>query len=115
MPIKYKYGKITNLPNDLNPNILIRKKIEEEYGQCPFCHSENNRKNNQSDWRKSLTGSWWQFWKTNYCSKLQFTCCDCGAKWETPWFPQDIKIDEIEYNANIDVNYFIKKYGVEIK
>lgn len=113
MSIKYKYGKITNLPNDLNPNVLIRKKIEEEYEQCPFCHNKDTRSVPFSSW-ESLTSPWWQFWKTNYCLKLQFTCFDCGAKWETPWFPQDIKIDEIEHNANIDVNYFIKKYGVKV-
>lgn len=114
MPIEYKYGKITKLPDNLDPNILIREKIVKEYEQCPFCHSEHTIYVKRSEWRKSLTSPWWQFWKMNYCLKLKFTCHDCGAEWETPWFPQDIKTDEIEYDADVSIDYFIKKYGVEV-
>lgn len=112
MPIKYKYGKITKLPRDLDPNILILRKVIAEYEQCPFCHSKNTRHTVFSDWYQTLGSSWWQFWKRNWCSKLDFTCNDCGAKWESPLFPQDVEIDD---GCTTDINYFLNKYGVELK
>ena len=113
MSIKYKHGIITKLPDDLNPNILIRKKIQKEYAtKCPFCNSTDLYTSSIESEFMNLSGKWWKFWDINWCERLRCKCYKCNAEWKSPWYPQDL---EVESTDDIDVDDFIEQLGVERK
>ena len=33
--------KITKLPDDINPDVLVRKTIKEKYAVCPYCGNKD--------------------------------------------------------------------------
>lgn len=115
MSIKYKHGIVIKLPDSIDPNELIFQKEMNEYLYCPFCGNTDIPPTvlTKSQWRR-LSGKWWKLWeKIHWCKKLCFHCVSCGAKWESPWFPQDIKLEELHNKDNIDVDWLIKNYKVE--
>ena len=97
--------KITRLPDAVNPNVIIRKKIDEIYGsECPFCKKPLNQLLNHtiSFWYGKQEGlpflkrmtSRKRHWQQNH-----YYCTSCGAGWDSIAFPQDIlsqeEVDEI--------------------
>ena len=93
--------EITKLPNELNPDILLDKRMREIYAsKCPYCGNKDEY-NVVYNWRgieirssmehHRINGEWWQIWKPSHqCRKLQMICHKCGTEWESPWYPQDI-------------------------
>ena len=92
--------KITNLPNELNPDKLLDGAMRKKYAYtCPYCgnkyESQKSYKNNiyistYGEFRK-LNNKWWYFWEPmHWCQKLKMKCYNCGLEWESPWYPQDI-------------------------
>ncbi len=114
---------ITDLPDDLDPIILIRDKML----TCPICGTK-------IDWEKcylrkdtcwmdsrgkehtileSLNKYGWVRYKDLSCSK-------CGCKWDTGWFPGDRKMFQVEINddkntINKSIKQMIKKLGLNIQ
>lgn len=83
--------KITKLPDDLDPNKMLREAIYERYGKCPYCgNTEISTGLPYHDYIR-LNGKWWQIWKPlTWCEKKHFTCNKCGMEWESPWYPDNI-------------------------
>ena len=98
-------GKVTKLPDSMNPNKLIMEAMEEKYGICPFC-GENRRvdflANIDKAVRKDRSESWYGTRKESFFSNFKFwepshhwridkwKCKTCGAEWESEPFPTDI-------------------------
>ena len=100
---------ITDLPDEIDPIILIQKKLK----KCPLCGQSCDKK--PSDWdenkvfippyhyfiyrkadkkgknHKILTFKNKYEWKRYYSLK----CPSCGCQWDTGWFPADHKMFEI--------------------
>ena len=102
--------KITKIPDSIDPNKLIVKRVDEKLRKCPFC-GENR------DYWDDLHGvmishhSWygrehentesiflWPFGKKRLWQISEFKCYTCGAEWKSDPYPVDIEVGEI----NID-------------
>lgn len=84
--------KITKLPDELNPNKMLREAIYKKYGKCPYCGSTETSAGLtcHHDYIR-LNGKWWQIWKPlTWCEKKSFKCSKCSMEWESPWYPYDI-------------------------
>ena len=83
--------KITKLPDDLDPNKMLREAIHKKYGKCPYCgNTDIGTGLPRRDYIR-LNGKWWQIWKpSTWCEKKRYTCSKCGMEWESPWYPYNI-------------------------
>lgn len=109
--------KVLKLPNDMNIDNRIKKKMLEVYGTCPYCNNpikENNVNYDCFDYgygyRKDSLGRTLneivdykiedagldyididrksKFFNRQYnWQKMVFTCMKCGMKWEAPKYP----------------------------
>ena len=109
--------KVTKLPDSLDPNKLIEKKIREKCGtKCPFCGETQKyrhlpmvkagepfergiRESSREYWGRP-DKSIFSFFKDPYLWKvLVYTCYTCGASWESEPFPTNIDTGDYEINA----------------
>lgn len=96
---------ITKLPDGMNPDEIMLKKIRKKYGICPFCghavrtYIANLYLTDSSTWYgiKDKNMPWYkklfnkekkQNWKIEH-----YTCNECGARWDSPPFPYAIGVD----------------------
>lgn len=106
--------RVTRLPNDMNIDNRIKKKMLEVYGTCPYCNNtlreeniiydyiygEGYRKdslgrtlNEVVDYKIEDVGADYISGKSNIFNhlynwqKIAFTCHKCGMKWEAPKYP----------------------------
>lgn len=87
--------KITKLPDKIDPHMITANAILEKYRKCPFCGEAGP---GNGDLKSGVSWLWWDcgykplkkyhFWEKHYpFSKFSFKCRVCGAKWESPEFP----------------------------
>lgn len=108
-------GKITQLPDSINPNKLIMEAMDEKYSICPFC-GENRRvdfiksdkgicKHNYTSWYGKKTDSFFssfKFWEKDLHWRIdKWRCNTCGAKWESEPYPTDIMGGEVFNDISI--------------
>ena len=95
-------GQVTELPDKINPNKIIQQKMKEKYGTCPFCGESRtvwevrNQVAGVTNSFIRLHKSYSLFSKPLWSQKDCYSCCTCGAKWETPYYPIDL-VDEKTY------------------
>lgn len=88
--------KYTKLPNALDVDKLIRQKVKEVYGCCPYCANHRTVSEfcdvdgddyNFDTTRMTLDG------RRDYGDELfrwaraKFECRKCGGKWESDYYP----------------------------
>ena len=110
---------ITKLPDCIDPNKIIEKKINEEYGKCcPYCGESRKFKfdrekgkyigidvTNKTNWYGKqyeyspgkLSANWlfftppkYWFEKKRHWEIKEFKCHNCRTEWSTPAYPKDI-------------------------
>lgn len=101
---------ITKLPNDIDPQRIIEKTVYEKYHICPFCGENRSYEMRHVNGRLMDTGVrqksypdyyyglprdgkfWWlKFWRKRHrWRKDKYQCFNCGAEWESEWYPTDI-------------------------
>lgn len=112
--------KITRLPNDVNPDVLVRKAMKEKYAVCPYCGNKDYRDKwtlfnkgreqgvigvDEEKWYGYPDGELW-----SNCNGLIYTikhrkelmnwkkyiyhCYKCGCRWESKPFPDKILTEE---------------------
>jgi len=111
--------KITRLPNDINPDVLVRKTMKEKYAVCPYCGNKD-----YVEWNFSMSSDiyknkiiineeeWYGYpdGKDGFCGGLIYSikhrkelmnwrkyiyhCHKCGCKWESKAFPREILTKE---------------------
>ena len=108
--------KVTKLPDSLDPNKLIEKKIREKCGtKCPFCGETKKwhpimmtaagqpvqgLRESYFDYIGRQDKSISSFFKERYVWRvLKYTCYTCGASWESEPFPTNIDTGDYEINA----------------
>lgn len=109
--------KVTRLPNDMNIDNRIRKKMLEVYGTCPYCNNTLREEDVNYDYyynhppygyQKDSLGRTWKevvdyeikdageayiggksklFNHLYKWKKIIFTCEKCGMEWEAPKYP----------------------------
>lgn len=104
--------KITRLPNNINPDVLVRKIMKERYAVCPYCGNKDYIDRGiifQEEKEKgviSIEGKeWWGYSDGTYgisCGliysikhrkelmnwkKYIYHCYKCGCSWESKSFP----------------------------
>lgn len=87
--------KITQLPDVLDVNKILDRRMKELNYRCPFC-GELDKYNiicySTTEFR-NYSGKWYRFWeKIHDMKKYKYKCLKCGGEWESDWFPQDIKV-----------------------
>lgn len=95
--------KVLNLPEDLNIDKRIEKKMLEVYGTCPYCNNNNLFEGDPDD-SSSFYSKYVVYriysagfgpinkktfiYKKKYeHKKMIFHCNKCGMKWESPEYP----------------------------
>ena len=121
-------GKVTRLPNELNPNKMILEFMDKKYSVCPFC-GENRRisnvefyiynheginKTRSMSWYGHKSNSFWsmfKFWEKKYHWRVDYWSCNaCGAEWESEPYPTDsVKIAD---NVNTTYINYISDLGI---
>jgi len=111
--------KITKLPENVDPNVILKHEIIKRYGsKCPCC-SENKPYNSilsahrgielssslgytskdEERWRAKIDGKFhpFRFWEKTYTwVRMKGKCHTCGAKWDLPAYPfLDLEEDEV--------------------
>lgn len=102
--------KITKLPENVDPNIILKREIIKKYGsKCPCCgedkpynsilsayrgvelSSEFGYTSEEEDhWRAKIDGKVhpFKFWEKTYTwVRMKGSCRTCGAKWNLPAYP----------------------------
>lgn len=104
--------RVTRLPNDMNIDKRINKKMLEVYGTCPYCNNPIKEDINYYNYsfcnmKDSLNRSFEEvvdyeikdagadyivgkskiFNHLYNWQKIAFTCNKCGMKWESPKYP----------------------------
>lgn len=110
--------KITRLPNNINPDVLIRKTMKEKYAVCPYCGNkdykdcidnfifkEEKEKGIISigieEWYGYPDGKYGTDWNGLIYSikhrkelmnwkKYIYCCYKCGCRWESKSFPDKV-------------------------
>jgi len=97
--------KVTKLPNNLDPNTMIRKEIKKRCGSvCPYCGESRTFLETRcnggiisggiSSWYGKLKESFFsdfRFWEKSYHYEVDsYRCTTCGCNWETPPYPINI-------------------------
>ena len=103
---------ITNLPNEIDPVILIERKMK----ICPYCGQICDKRPSNWDKEKVFIVPYFDSFykkadkkgknhkiltfKNKYRWKkyTELKCPSCGCKWDTDWFPIDHKMFEIYIN-----------------
>ena len=112
--------KITRLPDDVNPDVLVTKTMKEKYAVCPYCGnkdyvewsffmSSDIYKNkiviNKEAWYGYPDGKYGTDWNgliytikhrkelMNW-KKYFYHCYKCGCKWKSKPFPDKILTEE---------------------
>ena len=90
---------ITDLPDIIDPVILIEKKVRE----CPFCKTDKHV--NKPQWRNTLKQyadkkgvhhKIFTFLNKYLWEKyIDLHCKECGCTWDTNWFPADREMFKI--------------------
>ncbi len=114
--------KITQLPNMLNPNEIIKNEIKRIYGnKCPFCGESRDFLNCLSNGEyKGIDSGVYKAWygkqyeadrktfsikkmfeKSRYWNVDCYSCYTCGCHWDTPAYPRDI-LDNADLNNILD-------------
>lgn len=96
--------KILNLPEDLNIDKRIEKKMLEVYGICPYCNNNHLLEGDPDDSSSHFYSKYvvyhiysagygpidkktFIFKKKYEHKKMIFHCNKCGMKWESPKYP----------------------------
>lgn len=79
---------VVKLPDALDMSKIIRKKMTEVYGTCPYCEESLRVNKNREDTGtvKSIKGSG-IFRKKYEWERLKFECRNCGMEWMSPEYP----------------------------
>lgn len=107
--------KIIRLPNDVNPDVLVRKTMKEEYAVCPYCGNkdcidfingiQNKITIDEKTWYGYPDGKSGLDWngliymikhrkeRMNW-EKYIYHCYKCGCGWESKPFPDKILTKE---------------------
>lgn len=121
--------KIIRLPNDMNPDVLVRKVMKEKYAVCPYCGNKDYvegtllgyiYKNKviikEKVWYGYPDGKSGLDWngliyiikhrkeRTNW-KKYIYYCDKCGCGWESKSFPDKILTEE----ETCDIGSLLKK------
>ena len=89
--------KITQLPDALDVNKILDRRIKELNCRCPFCGELDYVYCYSTTEFRNYSGKWYHFWeKKHKMKKHEFECGKCGGEWESDWFPQDIKVIDDE-------------------
>lgn len=112
--------KITGLPNDINPDVLVKETMKEKYAVCPYCGnkdcikwsfsmSSDMYKNkiviDEEEWYGYPDGKYGYDWngliytikhrkERMSWKKYFYHCYKCGCKWESKSFPVKILTEE---------------------
>lgn len=103
---------ITNLPGEIDPVILIERKMK----ICPYCGQICDKKPSNWDEERVFLKPYLKYdykkadqkgknhkiltFKNKYKWKryVELKCPSCGCRWNTDWFPADHKMFEIYIN-----------------
>ena len=84
---------ITKLPDVLDVNKILDRRMKELNYRCPFCGELNDIICYQTTEFRNYSGKWYHFWeKIHYMKKYKYECSRCGGEWESDWFPQDVRV-----------------------
>lgn len=96
--------KYTKLPDSLDVDKMIRERVVEIFGNCPYCGSERTTYDcwdgsgetleYYDSMCKTLDGDEWEhrdadgFYYPKYnWVRMKFRCLKCGGKWESEYYP----------------------------
>lgn len=80
--------KIVKLPDKINPNHILKEKIDEINSVCPFCGESGINAYSFRTYFKRLPQDKFKFWKKRL--HLRIDSWNCGGEWETDPYPQNL-------------------------
>ena len=94
--------EIIKMPKDLDPDKILSNRMKEEYYKCPFCGNEGKYSTTSHKYSRGdpnnpkITDIFYE--ENRYWKRYEFEC-NCGAKWASPYFPDELAKDKKEIRA----------------